>query len=144
MSYFHSLKETKDVTIADGTVSKLGEKLRCLRKLGKYKIYVHQFMSVKNYYVLNEETNEIKYAGAWGFTELVRDLQEDEGESNPPVKKQKQPMNSYKFIFTDGTYTLQSGLTIVDAIERYDQFKSDLKKAIHEIVSVSQVSSENQ
>lgn len=79
ISNFERLKETKDVRLDSNQVvdNVLGKNLKCVKKLGIYKIYVDLFMSVKKYYVLNTETNEIRFGGVWNLPELIKELQED-------------------------------------------------------------------
>ena len=79
ISYFERLKETKDVRLDSNKVvdSVLGKNLKCVKKLDTYKIYVDFFMSVKKYYVLNTETNEIRFGGVWNLSQLIEELQED-------------------------------------------------------------------
>lgn len=61
----------------DKVKDSLHNTLKCVKKIGIYKIYVEPFMSIKNYHILNTETLELKYGGFNNLSCLINDLEED-------------------------------------------------------------------
>lgn len=56
---------------------KLNNSLRCVKTLSNFKIYVEPFMSIKKYYSLNIQTNEVKEEGVDNLRYIIERLNDE-------------------------------------------------------------------
>jgi hypothetical protein len=64
--------------LVDGKlINSTGKKLKCVKRVGNYKVYVEPFMGIKNYYSLNVTTNEIRFEGVGYLNYIIENLEDN-------------------------------------------------------------------